>query len=121
MRDLGGKPHWAKNFLSTGAEIEEMYGENILEWRSIRNEVDPEGMFVGDWHRRYVMGDTEPLALEEKEVKRKGMWNGGVKVVGELVNREVEGGLGLGLKTGGSSEDSFDVVSKGESASFMAA
>lgn len=123
MRDLGGKPHWAKNFFTTSPEFEDMYGQDIRDWREIRNSVDPEGMFVGDWHRRYVMGDTEVLALEEKEVSRKGLWKGGVMVkgvVGEGSGR-VEMRKRHGLGTRGSSEESFDVVSDKETASFISA
>jgi D-arabinono-1,4-lactone oxidase len=100
MRELGGKPHWAKNFDATGREIEEMYGEKLLDWRKIRNDADPEGMFVGDWHRRYIMGEGRRLALEEVEVGRKKLWKGGVLITGEV---EDNGGL-----SGNTSEESFD-------------
>jgi D-arabinono-1,4-lactone oxidase len=100
MRDLGGRPHWAKNFDATGREIEEMYGEKLLEWRKIRNDADPEGMFVGEWHRRYIMGEGRKLALEEVEVGRENLWKGGVLVTGE-----VEDDRGL---SGNTSEESFD-------------
>jgi D-arabinono-1,4-lactone oxidase len=100
MRELGGKPHWAKNFDATGREIQEMYGEKLLEWRKIRNNADPEGMFVGDWHRRYIMGEGRRLALEEVEVGRKKLWKGGLLITGEV---EDNGGL-----SGNTSEESFD-------------
>lgn len=80
MRELGGKPHWAKNFETTGADIEDMYGENLKQWRKIRNNADPEGMFVGEWHRRFIMGDGPRLALEELEVGREKVRKGGVLV-----------------------------------------
>ncbi|SPO00212.1 related to D-arabinono-1,4-lactone oxidase [Cephalotrichum gorgonifer] len=64
MNDLGGRPHWAKNFLSDKAAIENMYGEDLERWRRVREEVDPEGMFVGPWHREKVV-DGPPLPLEE--------------------------------------------------------
>lgn len=80
MREMGGRPHWAKNFQNVEREdIEEMYGENLSEWRRVRNEVDPEGVFVGDWHRRNVLVTPQPavanaektpnsyLACEERE------------------------------------------------------
>jgi D-arabinono-1,4-lactone oxidase len=100
MRELGGKPHWAKNFDATGKDIEEMYGSKLLEWRRIRNDADPEGMFVGEWHRRYVMGEGRKLALEEVEIGRRKLWKGGV-----LVTSEVEDDRGL---SGNTSEESFD-------------
>ncbi|KAI0400412.1 D-arabinono-1,4-lactone oxidase [Xylaria palmicola] len=67
MRDLGGRPHWAKNFLTTGEEIEEMYGGNIQQWRKVRERVDPDGVFVGPWHRRNVLGSGSTLLNEEIE------------------------------------------------------
>lgn len=100
MRDLGGRPHWAKNFDATGKDIEKMYGKKLVEWRGIRDNADPEGMFVGEWHRRYIMGDGRTLALEEVEVGRKKLWKGGVLVMGAV---EDEGGL-----SGNTSEESFD-------------
>jgi D-arabinono-1,4-lactone oxidase len=48
MKELGGRPHWAKNFQTTGKEIDTMYGKDLEEWRDIRTEHDPEGMFVGE-------------------------------------------------------------------------
>jgi D-arabinono-1,4-lactone oxidase len=83
MRELGGRPHWAKNFDANGKDIEEMYGNKLLEWRKIRNDADPEGMFVGEWHRRYILGEGRKLALEEVEVGRKKIRGGGVLVMGE--------------------------------------
>lgn len=75
MRDLGGKPHWAKNFETVKVEdVEEMYGEDLAAWRRVRDEADPEGMFVGSWHRRYILADDRSgklLPLEEKEIARK--------------------------------------------------
>lgn len=107
MREMGGKPHWAKNFESSGSEIEKMYGEDLQEWRRIRDEADPEGMFVGEWHRRHVLGDGPRLALEESEVGRKKLWKGGVMVTGEV--REEEEGSDKGFSDGrNSSEESFD-------------
>jgi D-arabinono-1,4-lactone oxidase len=100
MRELGGRPHWAKNFDANGKDIEEMYGNKLLEWRKIRNDADPEGMFVGEWHRRYILGEGRKLALEEVEVGRKKIWKGGVLVIGE-----VEDDCGL---SGSTSEESFD-------------
>lgn len=104
MRELGGKPHWAKNFETTGADIEEMYGEKLIEWRNIRNNADPEGMFVGEWHRRFIMGDGPRLALEEVEVGRKKFRKGGVLVEG------VVGGLTDGSESG----ESFDMLRASE-------
>ncbi|KAI9802103.1 MAG: D-arabinono-1,4-lactone oxidase [Piccolia ochrophora] len=80
MRDLGGRPHWAKNFASCDArDFEHMYGDDLARWRAVRDDVDPDGLFVGAWHRRYVLADADadaektarnPLPLEEPE----GVW-----------------------------------------------
>ncbi len=85
MRELGGKPHWAKNFETTGKEIEEMYRNDILSWRRVRDEADPEGMFTGPWHRRYLLGDDQPRCeMEEVESQRVPLPTGGVEIFGEL-------------------------------------
>ena len=103
MKDLGGRPHWAKNFECTGQEIESMYGENLREWRDVRNKHDAEGMFIGPWHRRLVMGYGPRMALEEIEVIRKRLWKGGMQVFGV-----VEDGKNDDTFSGSSSEESFD-------------
>ncbi|KAI9808159.1 MAG: hypothetical protein M1825_004616 [Sarcosagium campestre] len=78
MLSLGGKPHWAKNFdlmepnvdSYTDSDSEKnqqprasstfshMYNDELIKWRAIRNDVDPEGMFIGPWHRRYLLNDA---------------------------------------------------------------
>ncbi|TDZ38596.1 putative D-arabinono-1,4-lactone oxidase [Colletotrichum spinosum] len=83
MKDLGGKPHWAKNFIETEA-IEDFYGRQLEEWRSIRNAVDREGMFVGQWHREKVLGSTPRLALEEVELERVPAQGGGIRTTGSV-------------------------------------
>jgi D-arabinono-1,4-lactone oxidase len=82
MRDLGGKPHWAKNFETDGAEVESMYGSSLRRWRKVREDVDPDGMFVGAWHRRFVLGHGARLPCEEVEVSTGGKWKGGVSWAG---------------------------------------
>ncbi|KAJ5819260.1 hypothetical protein N7474_004851 [Penicillium riverlandense] len=53
MRDMGARPHWAKNFTTSGPhELRELYGSDMDEWLRVRKEVDPDGLFVGEWHRR---------------------------------------------------------------------
>ncbi|KAK1585311.1 sugar 1,4-lactone oxidase [Colletotrichum navitas] len=71
MRDLGGRPHWAKNFGSGAEEVAASYdGADVRAWRAVRDGADPEGMFVGPWHREKVLGAGPRLALEEVEVAR---------------------------------------------------
>jgi D-arabinono-1,4-lactone oxidase len=105
MKDLGGRPHWAKNFECTGRDIESMYGEKLEEWRRVRSENDPEGMFVGEWHRRFIMGGGPRLALEEVEVGRRKLWKGGMKVTGVVEEDEKDEDS---LSSGNGSEESFD-------------
>lgn len=84
MRDMGARPHWAKNFsAATGRrELYDMYGADMDEWLKVRNEVDPDGMFVGEWHRRNLplpipggekadpRDGPQVLPLEEREKSR---------------------------------------------------
>lgn len=80
MREMGAKPHWAKNFTVTGNhELHALYGADMDEWLKVRNEVDPDGMFLGEWHHRNlplstgsahvgdVSNDAFPLPLLERE------------------------------------------------------
>ncbi|WQF82884.1 Putative oxygen oxidoreductase covalent FAD-binding, D-arabinono-1,4-lactone oxidase [Colletotrichum destructivum] len=82
MRDLGGRPHWAKNFVVSGGTVGALYGEDFARWRSVRDEADPEGMFIGPWHREKVLGEGPRLALEEVEVERAAAQGGGLRVAG---------------------------------------
>lgn len=85
MRDMGAKPHWAKNFCVLGrSELAAAYGDDMDSWMKVRNEVDPEGMFVGEWHYRNLpLADSLPLL--EREQERRDMVRGvgdGVEWVG---------------------------------------
>ncbi|KAF4124492.1 D-arabinono-1,4-lactone oxidase [Geosmithia morbida] len=84
MRDLGGRPHWAKNFDARRPEIEAMFGQDLDEWRVVRDRADPDGMFVGPWHRERVMAEGPRLPLEEVEVRRAKVGDGSFQTVGEL-------------------------------------
>ncbi|ATZ53886.1 Bcalo1 [Botrytis cinerea B05.10] len=110
MRELGGRPHWAKNFETTGEDIEAMYGENLENWRRIRNDADPEGMFVGEWHRRFILGNGSRLALEEVETGRKKFRKGGVLVEGVVGGFKDEEDEGEGSESG----ESFDMLRASE-------
>ncbi|KAK1758634.1 sugar 1,4-lactone oxidase [Echria macrotheca] len=83
MRDLGGKPHWAKSFTVNKDEFEAWYGDDFKQFRKVRDEADPDGMFVGPWHRRYLLGEGEPLGLEETEVKSELASDGGIRFTGQ--------------------------------------
>lgn len=85
MRDMGGKPHYAKNFTYTAAhEIQDMLGDGLKQWTKVRDESDPEGMFIGEWHRRNLGLSQQRYALEEREVARTKAGNGGQVWVGEM-------------------------------------
>ncbi|GAB7355133.1 hypothetical protein MBLNU459_g5708t1 [Dothideomycetes sp. NU459] len=93
MKEMGGKPHWAKNFAFVdNKDIRNMFGENLTSYLRVRNEVDPDGMFVGAWHRRYILGeDTPHLPCEEKELARSPAAGGGKNWFGDLASRPMEG------------------------------
>lgn len=82
MRDLGGKPHYAKNFVAT--DIGEFLGDNLTQWLKVRNEADPDGMFLGEWHRRSLGLRDSRFSLEEREISRSPAPNGGQIWVGEI-------------------------------------
>lgn len=83
MRDLGAKPHYAKNFSYTTTEqMEEILGDDLKKWTKVRNEADPEGMFLGEWHKRSLGLSAFPL--EEQEVARTKAADGGQFWVGEI-------------------------------------
>jgi D-arabinono-1,4-lactone oxidase len=82
MRDLGGKPHYAKNFVAT--DIGEFLGDNLTQWLKVRNEADPDGMFLGEWHRRSLGLSNGRFSLEEREISRTPAPNGGQIWVGEI-------------------------------------
>ncbi|GAP86618.1 putative D-arabinono- -lactone oxidase [Rosellinia necatrix] len=94
MRELGGRPHWAKNFQTTGADIEKMYGSKIQQWRKIRERVDPDGVFIGPWHRRNVLGSGDALLHEEIEIGSTRVsdmavhFRGAVQVVNDALKEE---------------------------------
>ena len=101
MKELGGRPHWAKNFSTvTREDLQNMYPE-LGHWLRIRNEVDPEGIFVGDWHRRLLLPEETTLPLEERKVNVKPAWGGGVDWFGQVNERQT---------SPRGSEESFDMM-----------
>ena len=85
MRELGAKPHYAKNFMyTTSDQLQNILGQDLAKWTKVRNEADPEGMFLGEWHRRSLgLGAGNEFPLEERELSRKKAPNGGQIWVGE--------------------------------------
>jgi D-arabinono-1,4-lactone oxidase len=114
MRQHNGRPHWAKNFATvTSHDIEDMYGADLDSWRRVRREVDPDGLFVGDWVRRTVLGDPDGgegvMSAEEKCVDMRDSRTGGVEWVGGMKDGgEEKGSVGSG------SVESFDVFTRAE-------
>ena len=104
MKEMGGRPHWAKNFAHvTRGDVYEMY-EGMDDWMRVRNEVDPDGMFVGDWHRRLLMRQEEGIAhlpLEERISSTKPAKAGGVLWTGHMA------GMAHSRQT---SEESFEMM-----------
>jgi D-arabinono-1,4-lactone oxidase len=143
MRELRARPHWAKNFSAATASeyLQSAYSEDMTEFMKIRDESDPEGMFLGDWHQRNlpirgVKGGDSEFVMREVEVERtrKGLgWGFGDGILwqGKQANpagdvddtRELfEGGEEIkkdGQETPSppvttTSEESFDYMAKGE-------
>lgn len=88
MREYGGRPHWAKNFTQdSGKEyLRSVYGQDLEKWRRVRDEVDPDGVFVGSWHRENgLLEDGKRFVCEEKEVKVSPARSGGKNWVGQVV------------------------------------
>lgn len=68
MKEYGGKPHWAKNWVSVSREeVWGMYPE-LGKWVKVRGCVDPEGVFVGGWLKDTVLGEGREEE-ERREVK----------------------------------------------------
>ena len=123
MKDLGGKPHWAKNFEASGEEIKKMYGENMKDFKKVRNEADPEGMFLGSWHREYLFSDEPRFPLEEAEIGRELVPSiGGYRILGALMVDEAdtdadpkaEKTKDEDIIRPSSSQSSFDILHGGE-------
>ena len=90
MRELGAKPHWAKNFTTTGNhELHALYGNDMDEWLKVRKDVDADGMFLGEWHYRNLplsdphdASDHAGFPLMEREVIRRRV-DGNVRGAGD--------------------------------------
>ena len=53
MRDLGARPHWGKELDHTAAELAGLY-PRWQDFLSLRDELDPDRVFGGDFHRRLL-------------------------------------------------------------------
>lgn len=84
MRDMGGRPHWAKNFETLRPEIETLFGEDLSSWRAVRDRTDPDGLFAGPWHRARVLAEGPKLLREEVEESRTKARGGGLLTKGSV-------------------------------------
>jgi D-arabinono-1,4-lactone oxidase len=133
MRDMGGKPHWAKNFTYTAREeIGDMYGDDMKVFLKIRKEVDPGGMWLGEWHRRNLPIEDEKGGETLVKTQRMGagygdgvLWTGMLvprtegKVEEIIVMRNDDDSEGKGGETPSppvtsTSDESFDYMARGE-------
>jgi D-arabinono-1,4-lactone oxidase len=131
MRDLGGRPHWAKNFTENASrEIPKMYGEDMTAWASIRNEYDPDEMFIGEWHRRNLpLSQPAESSMAEREKERRPTGQGdAVEWVGQSVaptqaiaaaEKESSRASSPSPPITATSEESFDYLAKGEASMYM--
>jgi D-arabinono-1,4-lactone oxidase len=130
MRDMGAKPHWAKNFRVLGSsELGNAYGEDMDSWLKVRQEVDPDGMFLGEWHHRNLpltkaSDPDERLPLLEREQERHKLnisgVGDGIEWVGDRrwqVESDHPAEITYDFPKSSSptvSEESFDLLAKGE-------
>jgi D-arabinono-1,4-lactone oxidase len=144
MREMGGRPHWAKNFAYTDkAYINDIYADDMTAYMKVRDECDPDGMFLGDWHQRNLdIGQLSTQSIAEREKndgssRRKLSGKGdGVLWVGERAMKvtvpyeekgDERGVKAVGFESEGvdeedtgrtpttsTSEESFDYMAKGE-------
>ncbi|KAH6628375.1 D-arabinono-1,4-lactone oxidase-domain-containing protein [Chaetomium tenue] len=95
MRDLGGRPHWAKTFSVSPSEFATWYGADWRRFCAVRDKADPEGMFVGPWHRRYLLGEgdasSSPSDSSEEGDDEKGLRRLALEEVG-FVHEKAKGG-----------------------------
>ena len=110
-----------------------MYGADLDSWRRVRDSVDPEGLFVGDWLRRTVLpalkeegGQAERLPLEEEKVDvKRNRRQGGLLWFGQQSNKSADRGSGKGsdsdekMPPSASSEESFDEMHEAEASTVL--
>ncbi|BFZ62080.1 D-arabinono-1,4-lactone oxidase [Saitoella coloradoensis] len=72
IHSLGGRPHWAKQHGMGRKELEDKYPE-LGKWLSVRERVDPEGVFLGEYVRRHLVEekDVRGVSVAHGEVGRR--------------------------------------------------
>lgn len=122
MQEMGAKPHWAKNFREeSGDKLPRMYGKYMEDWVRIRNEGDPDGMFVGAWHQRNLcLGALSNDSIAEHKVGEKAFPDGdGREWIGSTAPHKPETQAddvshSPSPPMTAVSEESFDFLTKGE-------
>lgn len=112
LSTIGGRSHWAKNFV-TGPDtmvnpqsLQFSYGDDLEKWKKVRHEVDPQGVFIGPWLRRTMLGDEEKQGLcEESFVKDRERSDGGKEWFGQQTHDD-DGRI--------VNEESFHIFAKAE-------
>lgn len=51
LLSLGARPHWGKTF-NTEIDFGKLYGENMENFKRVRQQMDPRGIFLNDFTRR---------------------------------------------------------------------
>jgi len=58
MTSFGGRPHWAKAHSVTYEDLEKSYPK-MKQFSEIRQQLDPEGMFLNDYLRRHLVPSSD--------------------------------------------------------------
>jgi FAD/FMN-containing dehydrogenase len=53
LKEFGGRPHWGKHFALKRSEIEAMYPDSYDKFRTIRKQMDPNGVFTNTLLRQF--------------------------------------------------------------------
>lgn len=56
MRHYAGRPHWAKQHPLSPVDLAKLY-PHFDDWRRVRDEADPDQVFVNPYLRRHVLGE----------------------------------------------------------------
>jgi xylitol oxidase len=57
LEPFSARPHWAKLFIARAEQVAPHYGR-LTDFRRLREELDPRGVFVNDWLRERLLGET---------------------------------------------------------------
>ncbi|KAJ3322150.1 hypothetical protein HDU76_013948 [Blyttiomyces sp. JEL0837] len=70
MKSLNGRPHWAKFHPMTPEDLGKVYPE-FEDFRRLREELDPENVFVNEYIERHVVGAGRLVRDGKRVVKAK--------------------------------------------------